>query len=265
MNSRQGQSAATPGKELALSRLLGWNMRLVKNIADKWGKAPHYFHIDLHAGCGYNAMRKTQDSRSGTTGSPIVFLMSAEGMGIPYSALFIEMNQESALCLAENRRVYPDRDAYVICGQNESVLEAVPYWIRSNGVAPSKAFGSVFIDPNGPTEIPWYALAQVLKQCERLDVIFNFPAGGMKRIPDDHEARIGIDEVPRWLNKAHWIVEKAPRSVHQFILLMGRNYEFGDYRSVGFVKMHSPEGRFVIATVSKTAAERQAEIQLSLF
>lgn len=252
----QGQSlVATFGKLSSLAKLLEWNLALVRHATRGNGC---YFHADLHAGCGYNAKVRLP-------GSPLVFLDCARRAGLQYEALFVESDAERASSLSYNYAIYPDENAHVVHGENDCVHELLPAWIEACGIDPAKAFGTVFVDPTKPSEVPWPSLNMLFARCPKMDVIVNFPGTSVKRLPQDHDSRVTPEQVARLLNKSDWLIERNPRGDQQWLLMLGRNFAYGDYQRIGFVKWSSPAGQAVIERVTKTLREQTELNQMALF
>lgn len=234
----QGQSDATESKERGLSQLLELNMRLAKppiKRAMSKRKNARYWHFDLHAGSGWNHEQKVM-------GSPIVFVNRIHRHELPYSAHFAEIDEGRATELAARPEIANRSGCKVHVGDNKELCQIIPDLI-SQHEQPGHALGSVFIDPSVPTnETPWTELQGVFQQCQKLDVIINFPANGMKRIGRDHKQYININQLPEIFDKEHWLVRQVVGK-WQWCMVIGRNFPSGDWRSVGFEHWDSPMGQ----------------------
>src|SRR5215204_4536204 len=63
---KQGQSVATASKQQKFGSCLAINLQAVQSMARRQPRRLRYWHLDMHAGCGYN-------ESVGIPGSPIVF------------------------------------------------------------------------------------------------------------------------------------------------------------------------------------------------
>lgn len=253
---QQGQGSATDDKERGIALLCGLNLEIVRHIS---GKHPYfrlpYFHFDLHAGCGWN---KEVD----VIGSPLAFLRKASRIYPHYFAHFIDNDESAARQLAAVPDLAGDQRAIVHLGDNLELVGLIPYIIRQHLVKPEYAYGTVLIDPNGPAGgIPWDGLADLFSKCPRLDCIINYPSTGMKRAGRDSKFYVGIDEIPSFLNKRHWLV-REPIDKWQWCLMFGTNGARSGWKSQRFHEWDSPRGRSIREVVSKTKKELVDSVQM---
>ena len=115
--------------------------------------------------------------------------------------------------------------------------------------------GSILIDPNGPTAGPYDIIAEVLRQCPKLDVIYNFPGTGTKRLPDGHRRKIVITDIPELFRKRFWLIRQQI-GAFQWSLLIGRNFRCNDYPSLGFHHWDSARGQGVVEKLATVAAAK---------
>jgi hypothetical protein len=156
-----------------------------------------------------------------------------------FHASFCEIERERAETLA--RRTELDERCFVHHGDNTELAYAVPGIIRHYGESPRYAIGTVLCDPNG-NKIPVESLAWLAGQCPRMDFIVHWNSTGSKRQrngckPEDRSLRDVIEA----LNKKYWLI-REPTGIHQFTLVIGRNFQAGDYKAQGFHHIDSLKG-----------------------
>jgi three-Cys-motif partner protein len=246
----QGESRDTEWKERGIRAALSINLRI---CAEKTPFFP-YFHFDLHAGCGWN-------HKFGVIGSPLAFWEAAEESGHPRPiAYFVEIDAVRATELAA-RPEMARPDCTVFPGDNGVFCRRIPDLIRRHGDRPDKAMGSILIDPNGPTAVPYDAIAGVLRECPRLDVIYNFPGTGNKRLGDGHKQKIVITDIPDLFRKRFWLIRKQI-GAFQWSLLIGRNFRCNDYPSLGFYHWDSARGQGVVKTLATVARKNTDQLEM---
>lgn len=247
----QGQSRDTEWKERGIRAALSINLKI---CADKMAWRP-YFHFDLHAGCGWN-------HDFNVPGSPLAFLQAADGIGHPRPvAHFVEIDAGRAAELKARPEVARRRECHVHAGDNGAFCALIPDIIRHHGDRPEMAMGTILIDPNGPVTVPYDAIAGVLRQCPRLDVIYNFPGTGTKRLPDGHKQKITIGDIPGLFSKRHWLIRRQI-GAWQWSLLIGRNFKCRDYPSFGFYHWDDPRGQHVVKTLANVGRKTTGQGEL---
>lgn len=257
----QGQSWATEHKEVGLRASFLINLRICKVVRERSRFRQAYHHFDLHAGSGWN-------EKVGVMGSPMAFYDALEGSGHPQAvAHFVERDKGRACQLEERLLCSPYADWHVHCEDNAKFCPRIPDIIRGRGENPRYAMGTILIDPNGPTDTPYDEVAEVLRQCPRLDVIYNFPGTGNKRLANGHDRKIWVNDIPDLFHKKFWLIREQIGD-QQFSLLIGRNYETRDYPGLGFYHMGSARGQRVVTTLDTTRREQReqrAQAQMRLF
>lgn len=248
----QGQSRDTEEKERGIRSSIAINFQIA---TAKLPWAP-YFHFDLHAGCGWN-------HDFNVPGSPLAFWQVADGSGHARPiGHFVELDAGRAAELRARPELQDRFNCYVHHEDNAEFCARIPDLIRGHGDKPEYAIGSILIDPNGPVAVPYDAIAEVLRQCPRLDVIYNFPGTGTKRLPDGHRQKITIGDIPALFHKQHWLIRKQI-GPWQWSLLIGRNLKTRDYPSLGFYHWESVRGQGVVNTLA-TVARKNAN-QMDFF
>lgn len=236
----QGQSDITEAKLRGFRSIFTQNLSVccLPSFND-----PTYIHVDLHAGSGFNEDIKV-------LGSPVIFCEEATKLGCRWKLFCAEFNKGRCQQLADRLCSYPD--AYPFCGNNEELCYLVPDLLRESGISPSRAVGTVLIDPNGCTDkkrgsavvpqIPWDGLEYLFNACPRLDCLFNFPGTAMQRIQHmNHKDWVHLNELPERLNKTHWYI-REPLPTWKFTAMCGRNTDRVKCLS-GFAPFNSERGR----------------------
>lgn len=247
----QGQSHITEDKLRGFASVLRQNVMAVKGRGI-------YFHFDLHGGSGWN-------HDVNVVGSPVLFQQIVREHGGEFVMHAAELDKHRAASLADTLR--DDECCFVRHGDNAELVTEIPHIIRAYGENPRFAFGSVLIDPNNPTGgIPWAELECLFAQCNRLDVIFNFPSNAMKRIRKARETTGGCSDCIKspsslriaW-NKAYGQIRK-PLGPHQFTLLVFRNTKWKNgHRSIHLVDIDSREGCRLLDVAEYTTSERSTQ------
>jgi hypothetical protein len=240
-------------------RGLGAAFYINLRIAQRLAFAP-YFHFDLNAGCGINAI-------ANSIGSPLAFMRAVadagHGRAVPH---FVDRDGDALRTLMARAEMH-NANALFFHGDNASFIDLIPALIEWRGERPAYALGSVLCDPNG-ADIPFDALAALFARCPRLDVIVNWAAATHKRVRcHPHLSHDGprIDDLPRLFGKRHWLV-RQPSSPYQFTLLIGRNVETDGYAPLGFYKRTSAIGEAIVARCDLTRSEwATAPGQMGLF
>lgn len=251
----QGQSRDTEWKERGIRAALTINLSICAQHA--YLRRQNYYHFDLHAGCGWN---HRVNPPLGVIGSPLAYLEAVVDCEHPRAiGHFVDIDADNCVELAARPQVRCNPGCLVHNADNAEFCYEIPSLIKRHGTDLAWAFGSILIDPNGPTEVPWDGVAWVLKQCPRLDVIINWPGTGMKRMPDGHENKISILDVPVLLKKKHWLIRKNI-GMWQWSLLIGRNIRCNDYPGMGFYHWDSPRGQKVVETLSRVGKSKQLKL-----
>lgn len=238
----QGQGRHTANKIAGLSALFTQNMAVVRHAIG----CVSYFHFDLNAGCGVNAV-------AGCIGSPLAFRDAAIRAGMPDAYCFCcELDGRAAVAL--QRRTCGDPNTFVHVGRNQDFVEQIPDIIRNHGCDPRTAFGSVLIDPNDHRRdaIPYEGLRVLASECPRLDTVFHFPQLAMKRIfagvakgtcPEfAAEDCFDVDDLPDVIGKRHlWI--RQSQDLGNFAIVVGRNTDnVSNDRRTGLARWDSDLG-----------------------
>lgn len=253
---KQGQSDATKHKNRGFASAFAINLTICRKGKSEWHRTRPYFHFDLNAGSGWN--HEVNQPR-GVMGSPLAFLAAAESANKPeFVAHFVEQDDARGKALAKRPKILGDRRCFVHIGDNADFVPAIPAIVRRNGEKTEYARGSILIDPNGPTGAPWDEVAAVSMICPRLDLFINWSGTAMKRLPDGHEKRLEVDDLPTLFHKEAWLV-RIPHGPWQWSLLLGRNYRTGDHKAAGFMHWDSAEGAAYIEKLKLTGRERKGD------
>ena len=187
----QGQSIDTPHKLRGIDAAMRVQCRLAQTVFGKMKFAPCYFHFDLFAGSGVND--QIEQCRP-LEGSPLIANDVLSNSGIKFLLFAIEHDRGRIAKLVA--RVKQFTNVYPIEADNADIMPIIPRIIEHHGENPSKAIGSVLIDPNKISDVNWNAIGSMLQQCSRLDVIFNFPGCSEKRKKYAGLGFIPIDALP---------------------------------------------------------------------
>jgi three-Cys-motif partner protein len=229
-----GQGKTTVLKESAFRGIFWMNLAVQKKSSFR------YHHFDLNSGCGYN-------HEVGCEGSPLVFLNVADAQSVSnFSAHFVDRDREAIKELLTRIEGRPGCTAYN--GENREFVKAIPDLIRLDHGNPAKALGTVLCDPNG-IDLPLNELAQLARICPRLDFVINYPARVWKRARGAgiQSAQLYLAELLHSLDKQHWIIqEPLGCDIHEFMILVGRNFEFKNWSRMRFHKLDSPKAGEII-------------------
>jgi hypothetical protein len=234
-------------------RGLGWAYRIGFAVVAKqnW----QYFNFDLNAGSGFN-------DKFGCVGSPITFLNEAKSVSCSsYFSAFVDRDRQQVAALLNRPEVKTNPRCEVFHGDNCEFPSMVPDLICHYGDRPKFAVGSVLSDPNG-VEVPLEAIGQLAKICPKLDCIFHWNSTATKR-GYKHIPQTRLDAVPRIIKKSHWLI-RQPFGIHQFTILIGRNYRFGDWKAQGFHHLDSAMGEALMDECSYSETERNKDRQSEL-
>jgi three-Cys-motif partner protein len=246
----QGQSRDTEHKQRGIRHVLITNLKIC--ASSRFLKWRPYYHFDLFAGCGWN-------HQYDVIGSPLAFWEAVEETGHPRPiAHFVDINAKSVAELRARPEMLGRQNCFVHHMDNAEFIRTIPRIIRGDGVRLDQAVGTILLDPNGPTEMDYDAIADVLHQCPMLDVIYNFCGTGTKRLPDGHMKKIVITDIPDLFHKKHWLIRQNIGD-WQWSLLIGRNYRVGDHQSQGFHHWDSERGQHFVRTLATTRREQREQ------
>lgn len=246
----QGQSIeSTVDKERCLGSALTIGMKIASKFA---GRGFGYWHFDANAGCGHNDMVDVP-------GSPVAFHVCADShlKGMARRAFFCDLNG-AALTELHTRQLRAEwkQSSYLIKGDNEEGLDVFAECVKTSGERVEFAVGSIIVDPNGY----WYrnakgegppikSLMRFTAEFPRIDLILNLNARTYRLQRGQAHDVLAPRDVLASLNKAHWLVRWTHHGANDWLLAVGRNFETGDHRKIGFHKLNSPEGHEVMLKV----------------
>jgi hypothetical protein len=250
--SDQGQSIATIDKERCLASAFEIGTKIAN--AKFRGRGFCYWHCDTNAGSGWN-------DEVCVPGSPIVFHTVANKFltEMKREAFFCDRNVRALQELSLRLNEQPAWTAHsaIFPGDNEEMLEVFAERIRRSGERPEYAVGSVVVDPNGywwrnakGIGAPVKSLVQFAAEFERIDVILNL---NFRTYQLQRGAGHSVEEpraVLRKLNKKNWLVKITQRhGADKWLLAVGRNVGTADHKALGFHKLESDEGHFIMTMV----------------
>jgi len=213
-------------------------------------------HMDFHSGCGWNHDVDVE-------GSPIIALDCFRESGLKYECFFIDKNQQCIDELGSRREIMCDPCAHVHCCTNQKMCEWVSRIADKKNTGGRYTLGTIYLDPNGPVgkvahgdpaSIPWEGLHHVTSEFPCIDVIFNFPAGAIKRLDPSHNGRVDINDLPEMLRKDYWMINE-PNGMWQWVLCVGRNGDFRAWENANWHLWNSDKGIEIRETARKTRAE----------
>jgi len=205
----RGHSHATVDKAEGLSKLLSQHVNTVKRILKKYPTYPQTYHfIDAYAGPGYNKEEQCD-------GSPVIFLKTAEMLGIDYRAWFVEADIKSVKELRERTKAYPKCE---VCPFDNA--QTVPEIARS---LPDNAFGLVYADPNGIPDIDMLSKVSRIRELDKFDILIRYNATAAKRNEPQTGMRM-LDHLSQ-INKTHWIIREPRKGdIWQWTFLLELNW-----------------------------------------
>lgn len=254
---KQGQSDQTEFKERGLEAAFSINLRIFNaKIGSRFGDRYPYWHFDLNCGSGIN-------EKIGCIGSPLAFLRAAESTQVPrYFAGFCDINQTSLAALKGREGVANNQDCFLFHGDNAELVDAIPDIIGAHE-RPHQAMGMVLSDPNG-FAVPLEELAALSQACPKLDVAIHWNTRIRRLYRGQGWEFVDIDEAIAMLGKSHWLIRK-PMGAHQWTVLVGRNLQVGDHRSLGFYHLDSEMGQDIMQRCKarlQDAESPQVEMEL---
>ena len=230
-----GAGVCTPDKEDGFRKYIILHAKVVQRIS--WYR-DRYYYIDTNSGSG--------DNGPYGPGSPALFLDAMRLLHMPYAAHFIDRESANAAALRDlvQRKGCPGNPVEVYEEDNREAMGRILPEI------PAKAFGLIYMDPNG---IPDFELlARVAEQLEKLDVLIRCPCGAIKR----NGLRL-LDLLGK-VKKAHWNIRRPlAGDSWQWTFLFGTNYRGGfcEWKREGFYSTTSPEGTETLLRLNFTADE----------
>lgn len=171
----QGASRSTARKQTDLGALVGMWLLMHKNQpGDLWV-------FDTHCGSGWNMVAGSESD-----GSPVVIarqIREAEQRGIEARMWISDVDEVAVREARELALSFTDRVSGVAMHALESVGE-----IHRKLSSDREARAFVYIDPNGPSELPWQALGRLIENrslSHRLTVAMNWDDQGWRRVLKD--------------------------------------------------------------------------------
>lgn len=252
----QGQSGYTRFKEERFTPVLAQSLLISK--AKQVAGFP-YYHIDLNAGCGFNADVQV-------AGSPLNFLSAVERHGrTNFYAFFVDNDPSCIRELITRPEVeaYPSR-VFTFPYDNSEVLPVVTEFIAGLERQPRFAMGSILIDPNGYHKgVPWNTLRDFCQAHPRIDLFFNLNTRTFKlERPHILASAPGwaskqlqpISGFAEWFNRPHWMwTDECQIAGSSWIQLVGRTIrtESVGYSRLGFYDSQSERGQQILDVLER--------------
>lgn len=250
-SNRQGEGPNTPRKQQGFAMLFRTGLLISKSLLRF-----HYWHLDMHAGSGWNP-------NANCPGSPVVFLEEARKVGRSFRALFCD-NDPATVAQLRKRLAFAieefdDAAISILCEDNRDALSYFAEWIASESESPAKAFGSILLDPNGfkKEDVPLEHLRIFFAVHERIDLILNVNVSLFARVRGckGNPNTPGFDDWPDPVDvfgleslKRFWLVRNPQRGGNgdRFVIFVGRNTTAGMTRFEEFYPLHSEQGQAIV-------------------
>ncbi len=254
---KHGQGKHTSRKEDGFRMILRQCLRMTQRMLTP------YWHIDMNAGSGYNAVAECM-------GSPLVFLEEASDVGRSFNALFCD-NDPAAVEQLRNATFFAveatDSSALsVVCKDNREALGDFSRWITAEEPRPEYAMGTCLCDPNGSRALPVSAIAHFANRFPRIDLVLNVNVSLFARVRKckGNPKTPGFDEFPDpedvlglKSHKSHWLVRNPPKGGREsFVIFLGRNTEEGMTRFEEFYPLDSTRGEGIVKTLKRVRPDQ---------
>jgi three-Cys-motif partner protein len=194
------------------------------SMKDKW---PIRNYIDLMAGPGKN---RIPGSSEVFLGSPLLALTTRH----PFTGYFfvdLEAKNTAALQTRCNMSIY-SRRVNIKTGDCNQMIDKVIVRLKQNE---RNSLNLAFLDPEG-FELQWTTVAR-LASVQRMDLIINYPQGGLNRFirqayASDGQTVIDLFFGGREWRKYYedWLTKRAGTSLHRLLI----NYYKGKLRDLGY-------------------------------
>lgn len=238
----QGQSEATAYKMQGIvAAAVGISAKI---HANKCGQRYPFWLFDLFCGSGYN-------DKVDCIGSPIAMLREADKSGVAPSMHCVDINAESLARLSTEAEIRPrmGRDVFLYHGDNINFYEHAAAIVQARELT-KYARGIALFDPND-SDIALESLRGFSERLPSVDIVINYSGAAVKRANGGGADRDDLDDMLSAANKRHWLIRR-PFGRWQWSLLIGRNIEVGDYKSVGFHRLDSETGREIAKVLIHT-------------
>jgi hypothetical protein len=252
----QGQGKTTEYKQRGIQRIIEINLKCVCANPTKYVSRFCYWHLDLHAGGGWNEL-------AGCMGTPLAFkaAMAAHGKEF-FRAYFCDKSHPAIHQLFERPEIGPDDRCFVFPGDNREVIAVFAAEIRRIENKPQHANGSIICDPNGyfyGEGVPQDELAEFCREFPKIDLIMNLNVLTLQRMrPHVRKGKgkwgeaclLEISDLPFLLNRKYWLIRNVlQKGGERFVLLVGRNFRIGEDREFGLRFMDSPQGQAILRKI----------------
>lgn len=263
-----GFSENTPLKQQHFGIILEAHAEITKAILRKYPWAtPYYLYFDMNAGPGLYP--------DNTSGSPIISTDVLQHLGMPFCGYCVEDNQATYERLCHTfRRVYAPYEQqeaitkYLIPENGRVLLHHSPSHkavedflalLKTWPYSYSSMYGLVYHDPNGYPEF------ETLQRCAdtlpRTDILIHCQANIIKRCfhsPRHPSYDKRLDQLMQSIKKDYWLI-REPYGRDQWTFLLGTNWtDFPEFRTIGFYKTASHEGKRILQKLSLKSEEYEA-------
>ena len=232
------------------------SMRMCKSILGRheWAH-PVYHYFDLYAGPGTDGIDE---------GSPIIFLKTAQLVGLPVRAWFFERSPRKAKILRRSVEEYLGKsdgfsaEVSVLVGDNAS---AVPDVIDAISRESRRVFGLVYADPYGPPSFDVLRVFSAHRFLERLDLLIYLNATALKMClghPHCPRHKTGLDEGLASLGKRVVHVRECLGAWQWSFAYCTNTERFPQLRQNGFHSIATERGRKILTRLTCTREELKA-------
>lgn len=245
----QGQSEYTEWKERGIAAA---GVAVTGRIfAPKFRTRFPFWMFDLFSGAGWN-------EKADCLGSPIAMLREAKLLGLDYRLHTVDIDAaacEALMARSEIAQEYGHR-IFAHHGDNAEFAGVARELVRQRE-RPDMAMGVWLCDPND-SSISMELLRNMGKFLPRMDVLLNVTGSAIKRANGAGGAKATVPELMEQCGKRYWLI-REPAGKFQWSLLIGRNFEVGDYPGMGFYRLESSKGRDAFETLTQTKAQLRAD------
>lgn len=253
-----GTSTATKDKQEGFEVVISTLLSIVKQIFKNKGRGGYFYYIDACAGPGYN-------HNLGIPGSPILFIKTAEEIGIPCRAFFIEKNDENRKEL-ENKIKDLGTLEYVNWETwNGDYGDVIPEILKTPENVPEWAYGLLYFDPTHLKDLKWDIIRDVYDEpCKyrKLDLLIHVSATMSKRVinsPTTAKYYNNIKNEMSGIRKEEKIIRDfVPYDNWHYTFIFGTNYaNIKEWKKHRFFRINTLEGERIIAQATLAEPEFQ--------
>jgi hypothetical protein len=214
----------TPQKQRNFKYILGLLIPIYNGVISRGKNCERVlYYIDLNSGPGTSL-------ESFVIGSPIVFLESAQQIGIEYRAILIE--HDPTYCEQLQRSITGYNGVTIYCDDHRKVIKQIIETTTHNRM------GLLYADPNGDPRHEFSVIRELTSQPQynRFDVLIHFSATAIKRARTERCLYDYLEGV----NKKYGFLSR-PQGQWQWTFLCATNWKDMPLPSEEFVRIGTPE------------------------